>query len=203
MFDSINLNSIYYRYIMVSATSENTARTYFTATKYGLISEKYVWMGITFPSASTSFGSLTSEYGASALSDLIGFIAVSPVLSSLQTDLLKLSKLWTNLQNVQPDRFIANGLFNSQAILAYDLTNVLLLGLDRFMKENPQISIQDLLNGNAQSFLKPSVFSNTSTAFFFNFIFKLISIKVIKDWFLIISFLTTQETLKKTSIITV
>jgi hypothetical protein len=172
----------FFSYIFSSTTSENTARTYFTAKKYDFISEKYVWMGFTFPSASTTFGSLTSEYGASALSDLVGYIAVSPVLSSSQKDLVKLSELWTTLHNAQPERFITNGLYNAQVILAYDLANVLLIGLDRFLKENPQISTQDLLNGDAQSFLKPNVFSNTSTYSYFaktDMIFN--EIKVTKD----------------------
>jgi hypothetical protein len=162
----------------LSTNSEDTARTYFTAKKYGFISEKYVWMGITFPSTSASFGSLTSEYGESALSDLIGYIAVAPVFSTSETKVSELNELWNNLHNVQPDRFIKSGILSTQAMLAYDLTNAMLYGLDRFLKDNPSVSTNSLLNGDIQHLLKPSVFSNTSK---FSFLLYLVDYIYIHD----------------------
>jgi hypothetical protein len=195
-------------YFLLSTSSEDTARTYFTARKYGFISEKYVWMGMTFPSTSASFGSLASEYGQSTLSDLIGYIAVAPTFSTSETKISELNELWKKLHNAQPDRFIASGILSTQAVLAYDLTNAMLYGLDRFLKNNPNVSSNSLLNGDIQYLLKPSVFSNTSK-YFLAPLFRLLIytirrlLKVTRAYSLIVLFLTAQGISKRKSTITV
>jgi hypothetical protein len=78
------------------------------------------------------------DYGPSAPYDLIGYIWVYPdlIIKGDQSTFLQYETIYNKLTSLNPERYIINGHFNQDAIMAFDCTNVLLYGLDRVSFSN-------------------------------------------------------------------
>ncbi|KAJ3291918.1 hypothetical protein HDU79_001900 [Rhizoclosmatium sp. JEL0117] len=164
------------RYIYIAAANDLLSKLYFSLAVEGLVNSKHVYMGLQGPSQfGTGLNLLRPEVTAIALNVTkmamlsSGFIAFTPAVASgiqdsywkqaLYNSFVSITKLDKTLQKyffANPSALLRNFATSSRI----DCTMMLLLGMDKFLKQNPQFTPQQLAKRELLPYLNYTRFLN-------------------------------------------
>ncbi|KAJ3273520.1 hypothetical protein HDU76_010807, partial [Blyttiomyces sp. JEL0837] len=135
------------------------------ASSYGLIGPRYVWLGWNFPWPEPNYsGNVTAEFGPFATDPIQGYITDMPADQRLDAEpIQRFNNSWNALAAGNPRYMPTNNVFGGAALpmAPYDCTNLLLYGMDKLLKENPQFTPEMLANGSLKQYLNYTAFQNT------------------------------------------
>ncbi|KAJ3314360.1 hypothetical protein HDU76_002421, partial [Blyttiomyces sp. JEL0837] len=136
----------------------------FRSYSHGLIGPQYVWLGWNFPWPEATYsGNITTYFGPFATDPIQGYITDIPADQSLDAEpIQRYNTSWSKFAAQSP-RYIPVTEFGGPDLpmASYDCTNVILYGLDKLLKHNPQFTPEMLANGSLKEYLNYTAFQHT------------------------------------------
>ncbi|KAI9349082.1 periplasmic binding protein-like I [Obelidium mucronatum] len=150
------------RYVYISGQDAFVAKVYFSLALLGMVGPSYVYMGLNPPKPITSSTALLSPQRFLHITPLNEQNVHSEWVQPLYDEILKASKF-------DKDTLMTMGFSSPASMLqswaisnVFDCTMLMLLGMDKLLKDNPTFTAQQLASRDLSKYLNYSQFLNIS-----------------------------------------